>query len=647
MDSSPVLRQQSQNKIRCDFQRMKNEQNKKQAEPKLFKLLPSPCLSDKDGENKDAAESCRRPPLQLGVSRLPVLAKSLHLQTPSDFNQSHLRWEEKALSGKAKKKKPNTRPLPFNLSQPKNTKWTAENRQPLPAPQSRTHAVKSENKHCNAKPPKRPAALSSKGDSTKVIGKFQGKTPEKVSQLLGQSGPFNASKTLSNPQSSVASGTMHQNKAASSVQPAVSAEICLDNMNLLSLKDASKISNAGQTAQPTMQGNPSKALNVENFQPDHAALLSILRNEGVGIMGRISATSQSKAYNYLPQRVSVMKNQQKAGSTTASVKSAQFSPDPAALQSILDEGVKDRGPVGATPKNSASPFVRGTSTYTAQRVPVTKNCAGTVHPVAALKETPLKKWTPQRVRNTLHQPMSAMKWHQLTQQSLYGTPGGRNCKSNLQLHQEDVVQRLFDDPKDEQTINVMDQALQNEAPSEEKLKLSKTSSEEEEKEQNMLLQAPPRESVIFFSVGKKQLRVQRFENLESASHQNQHGPVSSDQGKVPTAHNDISAEVELSQINAVLHLHRGLAAPKAYPNPAVAMLRKRFPPLEELRLDEEVASYTSVSVPDAPGFAPPLPRCGNPLASILHFEESNRFLPIGFDLSAGPLSLHGSPLHQR
>lgn len=56
---------------------------------------------------------------------------------------------------------------------------------------------------------------------------------------------------------------------------------------------------------------------------------------------------------------------------------------------------------------------------------------------------------------------------------------------------------------------------------------------------------------------------------------------------------------------------------------AVALLRKRLPPLEELRLDEEVATFTSTCVSAAPGFVPPQPRCGNPLASILHFEESS------------------------
>lgn len=37
----------------------------------------------------------------------------------------------------------------------------------------------------------------------------------------------------------------------------------------------------------------------ENFQPDHAALLSILRNEGVGVTGPAPTTPQSKPYNYL------------------------------------------------------------------------------------------------------------------------------------------------------------------------------------------------------------------------------------------------------------------------------------------------------------------------------------------------------------
>lgn len=62
-------------------------------------------------------------------------------------------------------------------------------------------------------------------------------------------------------------------------------------------------------------------------------------------------------------------------------------------------------------------------------------------------------------------------------------------------------------------------------------------------------------------------------------------------------------------------------------NPAVAMLRKRLLALEELRLDEEVASYTSAPDPDAPGCLRPRPRCGNPLASILLSKESSVSTP--------------------
>ncbi|XP_072222889.1 uncharacterized protein troap [Leuresthes tenuis] len=425
-------------------------------------------------------------------------------------------------------------------------------------------------------------------------------------------------------------------------------------MNLLSLKDSHSTLNADQTAQPTTQGNASKASNGENFLTDHAALLSILRNEGVGVAGRASATPHSKPYNYLPQRVSVLKSRQMAG--PGPVRSAQFSQDPAALQSILlNEGVKDGRPTGATPRNSVRPPGRSTSIYTAQRVPVRRNRAEPAGgPVAALKETPLKTWTPQRVRNTKHQPMSAMKWHQSPQQSPYCTPGPRSVKSSIQPRQEqEVVQRLFDDPEDEQNTNVTDkapvaqaeqfplQAPSNKPPCEEEGETSGTNSDEEEQQKNTL-QALPRESVIFFSTGKTLLRAPRFKKLESTAQQDQRGPLSSEQRKVPTAHNETSAESQLiSQIKpSVRRLHTDLIVQKSCSlNPVMAMLRNRFPPLEDLLMDEEVATYTSVAVPAAPGFVPPRPRCGNPLASILHFEDSTRFAPIGPDLSSSPSSL--------
>ncbi len=82
------------------FHRMKNEHNKMPAHTKPSKLLSAPLLSDRDIENRDpgVSETGRKAPVRPGVSRLPVLAKSLRLQTPSDFTQSHCRWEEKPLA---------------------------------------------------------------------------------------------------------------------------------------------------------------------------------------------------------------------------------------------------------------------------------------------------------------------------------------------------------------------------------------------------------------------------------------------------------------------------------------------------------------------------------------------------------------------
>ncbi|XP_042266329.1 uncharacterized protein LOC121896470 isoform X2 [Thunnus maccoyii] len=641
MDSSPVLRQQSHNKIRSDFQRMKNEHNKMPADPKPFKHVSATHLPNKDIENQDPGNSevGKKAPVRLGVSRLPVLAKSLRLQTPSDFTQSHCGWEDKPLAGKAKKKKTCTRPVPFNMTQPKSSRMHTETAQPQTASQSRlgTHAVQAENNACNArlktqninaKPSKHPALLNNKGDSTKGAGKFHGKATEKP-HLSGQSGPSNTCKT---------NNTLHQNSAAPSTQAAVSEEACLDNLNLLSLKDPSKTSHVSQNIS---KGPSDKG---EKFQPDHAALLSVLQNEGA-------------------QRVSAMKSRQKAEPTTGvsgPVRSVQFSPDPAALRSILlNEGVKAGGPVGATPRNSVCPSGRGTSIYTAQRVPVRKNGAeATRGPVAvALKDTPSKKWTPQRVRDTKHQPMSSMKWNLTTPY----TPGLRRCNTNLQPRQEEVVQRLFDDQEDEQSTNVAEkdpgtradqlpvQASTIKSSYEENLETIRTKSEEDEENRQItggqpFFQAPQRESVIFFSTGKTLLRAPRFEKQESSAHEEQHGPVSSEQRKVLQVHEGKSSE-PTCQIKS---LHRDLTVQKTCAlSPAVAILRKRLPPLEELLMDEEVATFTSVSGPTANVFLPTRPRCGNPVASYLHFEESTTFVPIGFDLSCGSSSPHSSPLQER
>ncbi|XP_028308856.1 uncharacterized protein troap isoform X2 [Gouania willdenowi] len=625
MEPSAILRQQSNNKIHNDFQRMKNEQNKKPADPKQSKLVSVPLTSNKDAENQhpEISEIGRKAPVRQGQggSRLPVLAKSLHLQTASNFSQSHSKWEENPLAGKAKKKRPCTRPVPFNFSQPRSSR-VATVKQPQTVMQTGTKTP--QRNMCNANSASQPTVLNNKKENV-------------LSHPSAQTGPpsnFKTSHTLSN------SGSMtHQNKSVFSTKPVVISEFCLDNMNQLSIKEPSEASNVDPTSQ--QQGDSLKD-KQENFQSDHKALLSILCNKGVDVT---SATPQSKQYNYLPQRVSIMKSRKKTGPTTASVKSVQFSPDPSALQSILlNEGVKAGQPLGATPRNSTCPPGRGTSIYTAQRVLVKKNrMEPSDGPAVALRVTPQSKWTPQRVSR--HRPMSALKWHQSTQPLTYTTPGAKNCKGYFQSQQQEVVQRLFVDAEEEQNPDPKDpdtcaqQLPVTASVCEDTERQSRISSDEEGDKPKVedaqpFLQAPDRESVIFFSTGKKLFRAPRFEKPDEG------GPPSSS-FKLLQLDEFSAKSAGINQINLSERPHREPVAVKPCSlSPAVALLRRRLPPLDELRMDQEVATYTSMSV-TALGFVRVRSRCGNPLASILHFEDSIKFVPIHFDTSSGPYS----PLH--
>lgn len=76
--------------------RMKKEPTKMN-HPKSPKSAAHHCNQD---ENKDPQKSAagEKAPVRPGVSRLPVLAKSLHLPTPSSFSLSNCQWEEKPLA---------------------------------------------------------------------------------------------------------------------------------------------------------------------------------------------------------------------------------------------------------------------------------------------------------------------------------------------------------------------------------------------------------------------------------------------------------------------------------------------------------------------------------------------------------------------
>lgn len=643
-----MLRPQSQNTIRSDILRTNSGQNKITVDTKSIKALSLKSVQHNlENQDPESSGQVRPPHVRPGVSRLPVLAKSLYSQTLNEFTDSHSKWEEKPLAGKVKRKKPSTRPIPFNLSQPKSTRVASENQH---------HAIHS----ARTSQPKNNVCSSQVKTTIKVLKhsatlqesiKFT-KSSENTSQSLGQSRQAHkTSATVSKPLNSIDAA----NKLSA-------AEICSKNMNLLSLKDSSSITK------------------MDNFQHDHSALLSILRNEGV----TSTMTSQSKSYNYLPQRVSVMKSCQKAKKNAGCFKSVAFTPEHGALQSILkNEGVKagapshrtasiytpmrvpvkknvsetEKGVLGSSMKmvpfsldagalqsilqnegvkiecttlrTSVCPSGRGTSIYTARRVPVKKHSvAPSPGREVAVHQTPVQKWTPQRV--TSQQPMSAVKWH-ISQPSPYAiTPGFRSCKPSLCPKQEEVVQKLFDEDEENfvketipQTKLFPDQkTCEGEMRSPEATEKEGEGLQKEEEQAMGQFPPPERESVIFFSTGKKLLRDPRFKKPEVTDHKQQNQedtlPVLQQSTKISTTVDTVVKDL-LTQTDVS--------------NPAVAMLQRRLLCVEDLRLDEEVANYTSMSVPTVSGFHPPRPRCGNPVATLLHFEESTRFVPISFDTS--------------
>lgn len=231
--------------------------------------------------------------------------------------------------------------------------------------------------------------------------------------------------------------------------------------------------------------------------------------------------------------------------------------------------------------------------------------------------------------------MSAMKWHTMSQQSPYAiTPGLKSSKANLCPKQEELVQRLFDDQDEQtteqgfepQTESLPDQTSPTKAHNKEKMQSTEGTEEEEEgrleQDERVVgqpfIQQSERESVIFFSAGKRVFRDARFKKPEIWANNEQRGPketllVLQQSYRTNSAYQNLPKDILVQKTGAV--------------NPALAILRKRYPPLEELHLDNEVATYNAVS-----GVCPLRPRCENPLASILLSDDSMRFAPISSDM---------------
>lgn len=215
---------------------------------------------------------------------------------------------------------------------------------------------------------------------------------------------------------------------------------------------------------------------------------------------------------------------------------------------------------------------------------------------------------------------------------------------------QEVVQRLFEDQEDEQARNLPTPADQPHEDSAQRVDgIGSRDEQQGEAVQPLFPQTPHRESVIFFSTGKKLLRAPCFEKQDDSACDEEEEEEEEDGQKLMPAREKAlctseptsrvtpsalqtgnTAALRSPPLSVVCHSVTrasvstpGLGSQKTCAvSSAVAMLRKRFPPLEELRLDEEVATYTCAPVAPASGFAPVRPRCGNPLASVLHFEES-------------------------
>lgn len=618
---------------------MNKELKKLSLDPKPPKHL-SVLHSKSNIENQDPLNSGNKH--KPGISRLPVLAKSLHLHTPLEF--IHQKWEENPLAGKVKRKKSSTKPVPFNLTQPMNSRTVTHNHRPQLFSTATAGAQLSRSvttiSACRlktnliSKPPSGSTGTNGSKLSLDLV------PPHCTARHLNTGKALLAALSQCNGEPSLEGQKSDGHQLSSSISSLSKAPECIVKSSLDSSKTSQNIQPL-QTAPDVPFSNGSGVA----FCADPAALCSILQNEGVSTMccglttPKPAGSSSNVSIKYLPQRVSVMKSRQKAGPTPA--KSVQFSPDPAALSGILhNEGIKVTGHQGATPPNSVRPTGRPTSVYTAQRVPVTKSrlevTGGSM--VMTRDQSPAMKWTPQRVPDTRHRPLSSMRsLHSAHRTPYAGTSrlrGLQGINKDLETQKEEVVQRLFEDPEEEEQAVIgtksepekpADQKPQYASPTKLKVEVNRNHHDEKKvpiSKDQPFFQDPNRESVIFFSTGKKLFRpapVQLGQHgPSSASVINQDRPLESNQ---------------TFQINpSVLNHPRDVVAQKTSSlSSAAALLRRRLPPLEDLRLDEEVTTYTSALVPAFPAFHPPRPRCGNPLASVLLFKDSSTFVPIIYD----------------
>ncbi|XP_043079995.1 uncharacterized protein LOC122328386 isoform X2 [Puntigrus tetrazona] len=368
-----------------------------------------------------------------------------------------------------------------------------------------------------------------------------------------------------------------------------------------------------------------------------------------GLTGRATSV-------YSAQRVPIrkLKTDESAAVKAPAGSAVSFSPDPAALRSILlNEGVTAGG---ATPRVSTCPSGRGTSIYSAQRVPVKKNkpeaIAAATSSQCAIR-TPVMKWTPQRVAKTKPQSMRKLCTTQ-KMSSLRGSPGLRESHhpstGRLVCQEgEGVIQRLFEDQEqmDDDQIGQDDVTSKQSLNSHQTTEAQSTVKENSEsnhchienegkKTVQPFIQAAHRGSVIVFSSSQR-LGSERSQDTLKTPGISVPLQLCLDQ---LTSHNALPLQSDQSngsQINPSLDLPKQSQSKAATvkQSSTVSALWRRHTPLEEMFLDEECAMYTSRLLS-----CPPQPRCGNPVATTLLFQDSTCFLPIGL---SSPIRLSAVP----
>ncbi|KAG7323660.1 hypothetical protein KOW79_013362 [Hemibagrus wyckioides] len=650
--------------------------------------------SKRGAENKDPNEPAK--PAKgvnklMGVSRLPVLAKSLQSAvTNVSPNPAHKRWEERPLLGKAQKRKTCTKPVPFNFSQSRtrNKKGTEAVSEPstesgnptthltrIPAKtlsvsrhETKTGAAAQNaasggniSEHANTAVTDNVSVSTGKGND--IISAIQ----KDLSTKLGNITLAHTQHTKDERFSFKASGFEDQADCHPNTKKTIQTLLSADCKTGLSEGVGNVAANSQTPRVSTCPSGPGSSVylpqrvsvkkkkngcgpeaiseNTMPFSPDPSALRSIQLNEGIkvrdfdGATPRVSTCPSGRGTSiYSAQRVPMRKPQTHTAASVGepAAGTVSFSPDPSALRSILhNEGIKAGSSDVMTPRVPLCPSRKATSMYTAQRVPVKKAKAEEAAQTG-ISQTPVRKWTPQRVpasqSHSVKRLNSTHKTNLLNISPGFGETHDPSTASSSQ-QDEEVVQRLFqEEPEHEENEQMEDsgdevtsgQSLQHHQSAEHELKhggeteTAETERYHSEKEklpaEQPFIQAPHRQSVIVFSSGQK-LLPRNGASIQTSQHAAQLQPFADQTSRSQSELN--------SRTDRTASPGKQCKTKASSVSLAVCALRRRLPPLEEMFLDEECAMYTSRQ-----RSWPTQPRCYNPVASTLLFQDSTCFVPI-------------------